>query len=37
MEPRLELQTTVNKTLMKQLAHYTLMKPRMRISHVIHL
>ena len=35
MEPRLELQTTVNKTLMKQLAHYTLMKPRIRISRVI--
>jgi len=35
MEPRFELQTTVNKDLMKQLAHYSLMKPRLRISRLL--
>ncbi len=35
MEPRFEMQTTVNKDLVKQLAHYTLMKPRFRISRLI--
>lgn len=35
MEPRFEMQTTVNKDLMKQLAHYSLMKPRFRISRLL--
>lgn len=35
MEPRFEMQVTVNKDLMKQFTHYSLMKPRIRISRVI--
>lgn len=35
MEPRFELQTTVNKDLMKHFAHYSLKKPRLRISRLL--